>query len=40
MASGHNMQMSESTYDGFINLVKWGSVVVALVTILVVALIA
>ncbi len=33
MASGNDMKMHESTYNGFIGLVKWGSVVTALVTI-------
>lgn len=33
MASGNDMKMHESTYNGFIGLVKWCSVVTALVTI-------
>jgi hypothetical protein len=40
MASGNDMKAANSTYEGFIGLVKWGSVVTALVTIFVVALIA
>ena len=40
MASGNDMKMAEETYSGFIGLVKWGSVVTAIVTIIVVLLIA
>lgn len=40
MASGDNMQNARETYDGFIGLVKWGSVVTIAVTALVVLLIA
>lgn len=40
MASGNNMKAAESTYSGFINLVKYGTVIVVLLTALVVALIA
>ena len=40
MASGNDMKAAEQTYGSFISLFKWGSVGVALVTILVVALIA
>lgn len=40
MASGNDMKAANSTYEGFIGLVKWGSVVTALVTIFVIALIA
>ncbi|MBN8500879.1 MAG: aa3-type cytochrome c oxidase subunit IV [Sphingomonadales bacterium] len=32
MASGNDMKAHESTYSGFIGLVKWGSVATALVT--------
>ncbi|MCZ8019629.1 aa3-type cytochrome c oxidase subunit IV [Novosphingobium sp.] len=40
MASGNDMKAANSTYEGFIGLVKWGSVVTALVTILVISLIS
>jgi hypothetical protein len=40
MASGNDMKAAERTYDGFIVMVKWGSAVVAIATIIVVALIA
>ena len=40
MATGNNMQAHESTYSGFLGLVKWGIVVVVLITVLVVGLIA
>ena len=40
MASGDNLKAAESTYGDFVNLFKWGSVAVALVAILVIALIA
>lgn len=33
MSSGNDMKMHESTYNGFIGLVKWGSILTALVTI-------
>ena len=32
MASGNDMKAHESTFAGFIGLVKWGSIVTALVT--------
>ncbi len=40
MASGNDMKAANSTYEGFIGLLKWGSVVTALVTILVISLIS
>lgn len=40
MASGNDMKAHESTYTGFLGLVKWGSILTALVTVLVVYLIA
>jgi hypothetical protein len=40
MASGNDMKMANSTYAGFIGLVKWGSVVTAIVTAIVIGLIA
>ncbi len=40
MASGNDMKAAESTYGGFLTLLKWGSIVTALVTALVIALIA
>lgn len=33
MASGNDMKVHEATFAGFTGLVKWGSVVTALVTI-------
>ncbi|MFN5243512.1 MAG: aa3-type cytochrome c oxidase subunit IV [Novosphingobium sp.] len=40
MASGNDMKAANETYGGFIGLVKYGSVVVAVVTAGVIALIA
>ena len=40
MASGNDMKMAKSTYEGFLGLVKWGSVVTAIVTAIVIGLIA
>ncbi|GAA4770639.1 aa3-type cytochrome c oxidase subunit IV [Novosphingobium ginsenosidimutans] len=40
MASGNDMKMANETYGGFIGLVKYGSVVVAVVAAGVIALIA
>jgi len=40
MASGNDMKMANETYGGFIGLVKYGSVVVAIVAAGVIALIA
>ena len=40
MASGNNQEAAESTYGGFVSLLKWGSIGVAAVTALVIVLIA
>lgn len=40
MASGNDMKMANETYGGFIGLLKYGSVAVAIVTAGVIALIA
>jgi len=40
MASGNDMKAHESTYIGFLGLVKWGSILTVLVTALVVIKIA
>ena len=40
MASGNDMKAAEQTYGSFITLFKWGSVLVALVTLVVVVLIS
>jgi Bacterial aa3 type cytochrome c oxidase subunit IV len=40
MASGNDMKSHSSTYSGFIGLFKWGTIASALVTALVVYLIA
>ena len=40
MASGNDMKAHESTYSGFIGLVKWGSILTVLVTAFVVITIA
>lgn len=40
MASGNNMKAHQSTYEGFLGLVKWGIVICTLITVLVVALLA
>jgi Bacterial aa3 type cytochrome c oxidase subunit IV len=40
MASGNDMKAAESAYGGFIAMFKWGSVAVAIVAVIVVALIA
>lgn len=40
MATGNDMKAHASTYTGFLGLVKWGIVVVALITALVVLLIS
>lgn len=39
MASGNDMKAAESTYAGFINLVKYGTIATVLVTALVIYLI-
>ncbi|MEN9718719.1 MAG: Bacterial aa3 type cytochrome c oxidase subunit [Pseudomonadota bacterium] len=40
MASGNNIKAHQSTYDSFIAMSKWGTIAIALVTALVVFLIA
>jgi hypothetical protein len=40
MASGNDMKMAESTYGGFISMVKWGTVACALIAAFVVFLIS
>jgi len=40
MASGNDMKMAEGTYTSFIGMVKWGSIVVAIIAAFVVFLIA
>ena len=40
MASGNDMKEAEQTYGSFISLIKWGSVLTALIALLVVLLIA
>ncbi len=39
MASGNDMKAHESTYASFLGLAKWGSIVTALITVLVIYLI-
>lgn len=40
MASEGNMKSATQTYEGFVSLVKWGTIACALVAALVVVLIA
>jgi Bacterial aa3 type cytochrome c oxidase subunit IV len=40
MASGNDMKMASETYTSFTGLVKWGSIVTAVVALVVVLLIA
>jgi hypothetical protein len=40
MTPGNNMKAAEETYNGFIGMVKWGTAISAIVTIIVVLLIA
>jgi len=40
MASGNDMKDANQTYDSFISVTKWGSAVVAVITLVVVLLIA
>lgn len=40
MASGNDYKAHNTTYSGFLGLVKWGTILTALITVLVVALIA
>ncbi len=39
MASGNDMKAHNSTYDGFIGLVKWGIIATTVVTVFVVFMI-
>ena len=40
MASGNDIKAAESTYGGFLGMLKWGSVAVVLVVVLVITLIS
>ena len=40
MASGNDMKAAEQTYDGFVSMVKWGSIVSAIAVAVVILLIA
>lgn len=40
MASGNDMKAAESTYSGFLGMLKWGTIAVVLIAALVVVLIA
>lgn len=40
MASGNDIKVHQSTYDGFIKAATWGAVVCAVVVVVVVGLIA
>jgi Bacterial aa3 type cytochrome c oxidase subunit IV len=40
MASGNDMKVAESTYGGFLGMLKWGSVITAIVVVVVIALIS
>lgn len=40
MASGNDMKSANETYDGFIGLVKWGTISCAIVAAIVVFIIA
>lgn len=40
MASGNDMKAAEKTYGGFINLLKWSVPLIAIITLVVVVLIA
>lgn len=40
MASGNDMKAANETYAGFIAMVKWSAIAVAIITIFVVGLIA
>ncbi len=40
MASGNDMKAAAKTYDGFIGLLKWSVPLIALITLVVVILIA
>ncbi|HNN56472.1 MAG: aa3-type cytochrome c oxidase subunit IV [Novosphingobium sp.] len=40
MASGNDMKAHQQTYSGFLGLVKWGTILTALVTVFVVYMIS
>jgi len=40
MASGNDMKAANEAYSGFTSLVKWGTIIVAIVAVIVVAIIA
>ncbi len=40
MASGNDIKAAESTYGGFLVMLKWGSIITAVVTVVVIALIS
>ncbi len=40
MASGNDMKTANESYGGFIGMLKWGAVVTAIVTLVVVLLIS
>jgi hypothetical protein len=40
MASGNDMKSAESTYHGFLGILKWGTIAAAIVTAVVILLIA
>ena len=40
MASGNDMRAAQESYAGFIGLVKWGTILTAIVAVVVVGLIA
>ena len=40
MASGNDMKAAEAAYGGFLNMLKWGSVAVAIVATIVILLIS
>lgn len=40
MGSQNDMKMAEATYESFIGLVKWGTILTAIVAAVVIALIA
>ena len=40
MASGNEMESARETYSGFIGIVKWGSIVTAVLVAIVIVLIA
>ena len=40
MASGNDMKTANAAYGGFLNLLKWGTILTAITTVVVIALIA